>query len=170
MKTYKEYINEEVKSALKIFKTKLAFHLAGGNISDSIENIEIFKNYFNNSIPNELKYEGTLYRLIQTTRKDMYNFCIKTGFNVYPNQKYYACSKTLDGIEYAKQKMLRRRYKYFVIFKFDVTEDDVLFDVNKMIDYIGLDENRFKKEEEVIVLSDKIPYISKNNIVDYGTY
>ena len=76
----------------------------------------------------------------------------------------------MNGIEEVKQKTLKNRYKYYVVFKFDVTFDDVLFDINKLIDYVGLDENRFKDEEEVLVLSDKIPTISKNNIIDYGVY
>jgi len=85
-----------------------------------------------------------------------------------PSQKYYATSKTLEGIEVVKQKTLKRGYKYFIIIKFNVSFDDVLFDINKVIDYIGLDENRFINEEEVLILSEKIPNISKNNIIDYG--
>jgi len=105
---------------------------------------------------------------MQTKRKDLYDFFLKTGFNVFPNQKYYGCSKTLDGIEIVKQKTLRKRYKYFVIFKIYVTKDDVLFDVNKMIDYMGLDEDSFKGEQEVLIKSDKIPSMNKENIIDFG--
>lgn len=167
--TIREYLNENQNNSEE-FKKKLLFHLSGGNIKDSAENIEIFKRHFNNNIPNELKYEGTLYRIVQTQNKDLYNRFLKQGFSSLPLQKYYPCSKTLNGIEEVKRKTLKKRYKYYVVFKFDVTFDDVLFDINKLIDYIGLDENRFRNEEEVLVLSEKIPHISKNNIIDYGMF
>jgi hypothetical protein len=54
------------------------------------------------------------------------------------------------------------------VFKFNVNNDDVLFDINNVIDYIGLDENRFRDEEEVLVLSNKIPHIPKENIIKDG--
>jgi hypothetical protein len=169
--TIREFLNENTNiENTELLKRKLLFHLAGGNIKDSVDNIEIFINYFNGYIPNELKYEGTLYRIVQTQSKELYNKFLKQGFNSLPLQKYYACSKTMNGIEEVKQKTLKNRYKYYVVFKFDVTFDDVLFDINKLIDYVGLDENRFKGEEEVLVLSNKIPTISKNNIIDYGIY
>ena len=167
--TIREFLNENVNNLEKL-KNKLLYHLAGGDIKDSIENIEIFKQYFNDNIPNELKYEGTLYRIVQTQNKDLYNRFLKQGFSSLPLQKYYSCSKTLDGIEEVKRKTLKKRYKYYVVFKFDVTYDDVLFDINKLIDYIGLDENRFRNEEEVLVLSEKIPHINKTNIIDYGMF
>lgn len=169
VKNFKQFVNENQNNSEE-FKKKLLFHLAGGNIKDSDENIEVFKRYFNNDIPNELKYKGTLYRIVQTQNKDLYNRFLKQGFNSLPTQKYYACSKSLNGIEEVKRKTLKNRYKYYVIFKFEVSFDDVLFDVNKLIDYIGLDENRFVSEEEVLVLSEKIPIISKNNIIDYGMF
>ena len=169
VKNFKQFMNEDINNSEE-FKNKLLFHLAGGSIKDSVENIEIFNKYFNHNIPNELKYEGTLYRIVQTHNKDLYNRFLKQGFNSLPLQKYYACSKTLHGIEEVKRKTLKNRYKYYVVFEFNVTVDDVLFDVNKVIDYIGLDENRFRNEEEVLVLSEKIPSISKNNIIDYGMF
>ena len=41
--------------------------------------------------------------------------------------------KTLEGIEKVKEKTSKKRYKYYVLFEIDVTKDDVLFDINKVI-------------------------------------
>ena len=164
VKKFNQFINENKN----IFKNKLLNHLAGGTIVDSVENIDVFINYFKGNIPQELKYEGVLYRVFQTKSKTLYEKVLKNGFNVLENQKYYACSKSLKGIKSVLLKTTNRRYKYYIVFKFNVNNDDVLFDINKVIDYIGLDENRFRDEEEVLILSNKIPHIPKENIVKNG--
>ncbi len=164
VKNFKEFLNENKN----IFKDKLLYHLDGGTILDSVENIDIFINYFKGNIPQELKYEGVLYRVFQTKSKTLYEKVLKNGFDVLENQKYYACSKSLKGIKSVLLKTSKRRYKYYIVFKFNVNNDDVLFDINNVIDYIGLDENRFRDEEEVLVLSNKIPHIPKENIIKDG--
>jgi hypothetical protein len=164
---FKEFLLNESK---KKIKDKLLNHLVGGSIIDSVENIDFFLNYFNGDIPDELKYEGSLYRVFQTTSKPLYNKILKNGFNVLPNQKYYACSKSMKGIKSVILKTSKRRYKYYIIYKFDVYKDDVLFDMNKMIDFLGIDENRFTDEEEVLVLSSKVPFLPTDNIIKHGMY
>jgi hypothetical protein len=164
VKNWKQFSKENKN----IFKDKLLNHLAGGTIVDSVENIDVFNKYFKGNIPQELKYEGALYRVFQTKSKPLYEKVLKNGFNVLENQKYYACSKSLKGIKSVLLKTSKRSYKYYILFKFNVNNDDVLFDINKVIDFIGLDENRFRDEEEVLVLSNKIPHIPKENIVKNG--
>lgn len=164
---FKEFLLNESK---KQIKDKLLNHLVDGSIIDSVENIDVFLNYFDGNIPDELKYEGVLYRVFQTSSKPLYNKMLKNGFSVLPNQKYYACSKSMKGIKSVILKTSKRRYKYYIIFKFEVTKDDVLFDMNKMIDFLGIDENRFIDEEEVLVLSNKISLLSTDNIVKHGMY
>ena len=164
---FNEFLLNESK---KQIKDKLLNHLVGGSIIDSVENIDLFLNYFDGNIPDELKYEGSLYRVVQTTSKPLYNKILKNGFNVLPNQKYYACSKSMKGIKSVILKTSKRGYKYYIIFKFDVYKDDVLFDMNKMIDFLGIDENRFTDEDEVLVLSSKVPFLSTDKIIKHGMY
>lgn len=166
IKRYDDFINENIKDK-ELLKNKVLYHLIGGNIIDSIENIKLFNSYFNGNIPKELKYEGVAYRIFQTKSKQLYDRVLKHGFNSLDSQKYYSCSKTLNGIENVKQKTVNRKYKYYVVFKFNVTFDDVLFDVNKLINYIGLDENRFKNEKEILVISDKMPSLNKECIIEH---
>jgi hypothetical protein len=42
--------------------------------------------------------------------------------------------------------------------------------MNKMIDFLGIDENRFTDEEEVLVLSSKVPFLPTDNIIKHGMY
>ena len=52
VKKFNQFINENKN----IFKNKLLNHLAGGTIVDSVENIDVFINYFKGNIPQELKF------------------------------------------------------------------------------------------------------------------
>ena len=82
--TIREFLNENQNNeSAELLKRKLLYHLAGGNIKDSVENIEIFINYFNGDIPNELKYEGTLYRIVQTNSKELYNKFLKQFYKFF---------------------------------------------------------------------------------------
>lgn len=146
-------------------------HIIGAcSIADSVKNLDVFNDYFDGYIPNQLKYQGVLYRIFQTSSKTLYNEILKKGFNALPSQKYYSCSKSMGGIESVIRKTSKNRYKYYIIFKFEVSEDDVLFDINKIREFLDIDENRFIDEEEVLVLSNKIPSLSKDNIIKHGIY
>jgi hypothetical protein len=39
-----------------------------------------------------------------------------------------------------------------------------------MIDYLHLDVNKFRTEEEVLVLTKNISYLDTNNIIKHGKY
>lgn len=164
----KQIIIEEINNKIEEFKKRLGFHLLGGTILDSVENLSFFYDYFDGNIPQNLKYEGKLYRILQMYDKQQFNKILKGGAKSFLNQKYFSCSKTLEGIEEVKRKTWKKKYKYFVLFEFNVLKEEVLFDVNKVIDYIDLNENRFKQEEEVLVLSEKVPFLNPNNIIDFG--
>lgn len=151
--------------------SSISYHLYNGSsISDTISNLNIFNTYFKNNIPNSLKYEGELYRIIQTNNKSIYDKILKNGLSPFINQKYISCSKSLNGIDQVIQKTYKKNYKYYIIFKFNVTYDDVFFDVNKMINYLHLDVNKFRTEEEILVLTKNIQYLNTNNIIKHGKY
>ncbi len=136
------------------------------SIIESNNTLNEIQSEFNNEIPNELKYEGFLYRFIGCKNKNECREIIKNGFNVFPAQKIYSASRTLDGAMTSYRNMRRKkRYKYFIIFKFYVSESDVLLDVSKTYNYFGIKQRKYTEEEEVIVLSEKIPHISKENII-----
>ena len=56
----------------------------------------------------------------------------KYTFHPIEKQKYWSCTKDLRSVEEVKKFTCYYKFKYFIVFKFDVTYDDVLFDMNKM--------------------------------------
>jgi hypothetical protein len=136
------------------------------SIIESNNTLNKIQSEFNNEIPNELKYKGFLYRFIGCRDKDHCRKIIKNGFNVLPAQKIYSASKTLDGAMNSYENMKsKKKYRYFILFKFYVSESDVLLDISKTYNYFGIKQEKYTDEEEVIVLSEKIPHISKENII-----
>lgn len=166
-KTYESQFNSRFDSFDNIFRN----HLAGGKIIDSQKLIDATLHYFDNNIPNDLKYKGTVYRVMQFRTKEQYNRILKKGMVALENQKFWSCAKYLKSIEDVKKYTSHKRYKYFIIFQFDVDYNDVLFDVNKMKDYIwglGHSFTRYSEENEVLVLTKNIKIVPKENIIEHG--
>ena len=140
--------------------------LLNNHISGNLGKINSYKlvEYFNKKVSNELKYQGIVYRILQFKTKENFQEKCMTPLK---NQKYCSCTKSLEYIPKIKQYLSYKKYKYYVIFKFNVTYDDVLFDVNKMIDYLG-EKTPYRKENEIIVLTQNFPIISYKNIIEYG--
>ena len=132
--------------------------------------VEYSKEYFNWKIPNSLKYEGTVYRMLQFNTLEMYEKVLNDGFIPYNDQRYWSCTKKYSSIRHIQKNLSHENYLYYIIFKFDVKYDDVLFDVNKMYYYLNPDTMiwHFEDENEIIVLTDNFPKMSPNNIHDYG--
>jgi len=146
-------------------------HLAGGHIKDSQKLIDATLYQFDNEIPDDLKYKGTVYRVMQARTKSHYNKILKKGMIPLETQKIWSCSKYLQSIRNVKSFTSHKKYKYFVTFKFDVDYDDVLFDVNKMKDYIwgiGHPFTRYSQENEIIVLTKNFKIIPPENIIEHG--
>jgi len=142
--------------------------LAGETPLQSPDNLKLFYDYFDGKIPDKFKYEGMVYRYFGFRHKEIYERVLKNGFSAWETQKYYSTSKSLKAIDEVITGTWKKRYKYFVIFKFKVGKDDVLFDMNKVLDYFNIEEDRYRKEEEVLVLAEKIPSVSKDKIVKSG--
>lgn len=140
-------------------------HISGNLKSkDSYKLVKFCKEYFNGKIPNELKYQGTVYRILQFKTKEKFQ---EKCMIPLENQKYWSCTKSLESIPKIKQYLSHKNYKYYIIFKFDVTYDDVLFDMNKMVDYLG-EKTPYREENEIIVLTENFSIISSKNIIEQG--
>lgn len=158
------------ENTMGTFDKELHDHMSGNlPIKDSYKLIDSALEYFNGKIPYKLKYEGPVYRIMQFRTKEHYNEILKKGMIPIVTQKYWSCAKDLKSIENVKSFTSKHRYKYFITFKLNVTYDDVLFDLNKMYEYIsGYISHIYSKENEVVVLTKNFPIISTSNIVDKG--
>jgi len=164
-KIYESQFNSRFDRFDNIFRN----HLSGSYDSEKL--IAATLHYFDNKIPDNLKYKGTVYRIMQFRTKDFYNKILKKGMIPLQNQMFWSCTKYLKSTEDVKKLTWYKKYKYFIIFKFDVDYDDVLFDVNKMKNYIwgvGHSFTRYSEENEVIVLTKNIKEIPKENIIEHG--
>ncbi len=78
--------------------------------------------------------------------------------------------KNLNTKKKIKKNIKKKKYVYYIIFKFDVKYNDVLFDLNKMYYYLNPDmvSWNYEDENEVIVLTDNFPEMSPKNIYKHG--
>jgi hypothetical protein len=151
------------------FRKSLFDHISGKlPIKDSYKLVEYAQDYFNWKIPNDLKYEGPVYRVVQYKTKENYKELLKKGMAPIQTQRYWSCAKDLNSIERVKSFTSHKRYKYFITYKFDVTYNDVLFDMNKMYKYLFGCFSEYKDENEVVVLTTNFQKILPENIVDHG--
>lgn len=153
------------------FRDAFYRHINGTlKLHDSYKLVEYSKEYFNWKIPNSLKYEGTVYRLLQFNTTEMYENVLKNGFIRYDKQRYWSVTKDLSSIKHIQKNLSHKKYVYYIIFKFDVKYDDVLFDLNKMYYYLNPDSVswNYEDENEVIVLTDNFPEMSPKNIYEHG--
>ena len=165
-KIYESQYNPRFDLFDNIFRNHLS-----GSYNDSEKLVGATLHYFDNKIPNDLKYKGTVYRIIQFRTKEQYDKILKKGMIPFENQIVWSCTKYLNSTEDVKRLTWHKKYKYFIIFQFDVDYDDVLFDVNKMKNYIwgvGHSFTRYSEENEVIILTKNIKIIPKENIIKHG--
>ena len=153
------------------FRVAFYSHINGTlKLKDSYKLVEYSQEYFNWKIPNDLKYEGVVYRMLQFNTEEQYRNVLKNGFIKYNSQRYWSCTKDIKSINYIQKNLIHKKYKYYIIFKFDVHYNDVLFDLNKMYYYLNPDRVSwvYSDENEVIVLTDNFPEMSTDYIYDNG--
>jgi len=161
-------IPDEMVDTPEGFKRCLSAHISGVlPIKDSYKLVESAQFFFKWKIPNSLKYEGSVYRVMQFHLKERYNEILKNGIKPFELQRYWSCAKDLKSIEKVKYFTTQKNFKYFITFKFDVTYNDVLFDMNKMNEHLDLPDSYYE-ENEIIVLTSSLPEITSKNIVDHG--
>jgi hypothetical protein len=152
------------------FKKALHQHISGTlSWNESYKLVEYCQSYFNWKIPQNLKYQGDVYRIFQFKdyEFDTYQSILKNGVSSHEKQRYWSCTKDIESIEKIKKFLSHNQYTYYIIFKFDVKYNDVLFDINKMYDYLYNTTSEYVDENEVIVLSWKLT-LPPENIIKYG--
>ena len=113
-----------------------------------LSDLDVVYDYFNGEIPNDLKYSGTLYRYVFFDDEDKYNRCLERGVGCKENS-FLRTTKSLDSHEIIIDQ-LGIGYEYYVIFEIEITNDQCIFDVNKLSKMVGVDSH-YGHEEEVIV-------------------
>lgn len=156
LKLYQEHKSYKVIKAIEN-------HLDGYSLDDY--DIKLINNYFDGKIPFWLKYSGELYRFIFVKTKKELNDILKNGLKCIDNKKYASWTKSLDN----KDKFLEdigHNNNYYIIFKKEISEKDVFFDMNEMCDELGIN-NHYDYEEEVLV---RCLDLKPSEIIEYDEY
>lgn len=129
-----------------------------------LSDLDVVYDYFNGEIPNEVKYSGTLYRYVFFDDEDKYNRCLEKGIGCKENS-FLRTTKSLDSHEIIIDQ-LGSGYEYYVIFEIEITNDQCIFDVNKLSKMVGVDSHYGHEEEVIVECMNLLPsYIIEHNTI-----
>lgn len=113
----------------------------------------------------DFKYKGKLYRYKGFYKKGDYEQFLKNPSFNSGERQLTSASKSLTAIKkFAAGVNYKKGYKYFVLTEFNVTDDDVFIDVNKLLNTLkDYNDYEYKFEEEVLVYIKNIKNIKIKN-------